>query len=398
MNKCIKHWLLFAMVLITTGGLSAQKPAVQLKKQSVICGADRHEVLLDRLEGLSVGLVGNKSSLTKGQHVLDFLLENNIEVKRVFCPEHGFRQNAEAGAYIDDHLDSVTGLPVISLYGKYRKPDPATFEDLDVILFDLQDVGVRFYTYISTLHYVMQTAAECGVQVVVADRPNPNGFLIDGPVRKSEFKSFVGMHPIPVAHGMTIGEYAMMINGEGWLGADLMCRLEVISCLNYDHYTEYIVPVAPSPNLPNQTAVYLYPSLCFFEGTNVSVGRGTKVPFQVFGHPDLPGDFVFRPEPIAGASLNPKHKNELCYGYDLRRAGVKEVLENPVLHLEWVIQAYEELGKPSDFFTPYFDTLAGTDELRLDIIKGLSRKEIRQKWQDGLDEFKDLRNRYLLYN
>lgn len=396
MSKFIKPTVLIGILLLSLP-IAAQNIPVKLKSQAVLCGADRHDEWERILGGRRVALVGNKSSVTGGQHLLDVLLAKGINVVKVFSPEHGFRGYVEAGAEIDNHVDPSTGLAVISLYGKSRELNPEDIRDVEVIVFDLQDVGVRFYTYISTLHYVMKTAAESGVGVVVLDRPNPNAFLVDGPIREPGFESFVGMHPIPVAHGMTIGEYARMINGEGWLGQGLVCGLEVVSCLHYDHQTEYILPVAPSPNLPNQVSVYLYPSLCFFEGTKVSIGRGTALPFQVFGHPDLPGEFTFRPEPVAGASLNPKLQGQLCHGYDLRVSGTQKVLTHPVIHLEWIIQAWEELKRPDDFFLPYFDTLAGTDQVRLQIMAGKTAGEIRAGWQDGLGKFKIIREKYLLY-
>lgn len=396
MCKFIKPFLLIAMVLVFPTGMQ-DLSAQQLKSRAVQCGADQPERYLPQLRNQQVGLVGNISSLIGDQHLVDYLLEQGIDVKVIFCPEHGFRETSEAGARIDNHLDPLTGLPVVSLYGSSKKPERNDVAHLDVLLFDIQDVGARFYTYISTLHYVMESAAENDVRMVVLDRPNPNGFYVDGPVRKTGFESFVGMHPVPVVHGMTIGEYARMINGEGWLGHGVTCDLEVIPCLNYDHQTEYVLPVAPSPNLPNQMAVYLYPSLCFFEGTVVSIGRGTQIPFQLFGHPDMDGELVFRPLPVQGASLNPKFNGQLCYGTDLRTAGVNKIINEPRLYLEWVIQAWNELGRPVDFFTSYFDLLAGTDVVRLAILSGQTAGEIRRGWQNEIADFMLMRKKYLLY-
>jgi len=375
----------------------AQSPGSILKKQDVRCAAERTDDYFPKLIDKRVGLIGNKSSQLGSVHLLDTLLSSGITVVAVFCPEHGFRGEGEAGEKIDSYNDPQTGIPVKSLYGSRKKPMPEDLEDIDILIFDIQDVGARFYTYISTLHYVMEAAAEGGIPVIILDRPNPNGFYVDGPVRKPGFESFVGMHPVPVVHGMTIGEYGKMINGEKWLANGIQCDLEVITCQNYDHLTEYILPVRPSPNLPNQTSVYLYPSLCFFEGTIVSVGRGTAFPFQVYGHPDYTGSFCFTPVPVSGASLNPKWKNALCKGVDLRQVGLLAISENPVLQIEWLIDIYEKLGKPENFFTSYFDTLAGSSALREKIIEGQTPQEIRQSWSFELSEFRKVRQKYLLY-
>jgi len=298
---------------------------------------------------------------------------------------------------ISDGQDPVTGIPVISLYGNHKKPTKEDLNGIDIVVFDIQDVGVRFYTYISTLHLVMEACAEEGKELLLFDRPNPNGFYIDGPVLDTAYRSFVGMDPVPVVHGMTIGEYARMINGEGWLKDSLHCNLSVIPCLGYDHQTAYVLPVKPSPNLPNQTSVYLYPSLCFFEGTIVSVGRGTEFPFQVYGHPELKENFRFTPKSIPGASLHPPFENKICFGRDLRTDGMKEFSKNPVLILDWLIDSYQKLDKGKDFFTAYFDTLAGSDQLRLQIQRGVTAEEIRAGWKAGLDKFQHIRSKYLLY-
>ena len=370
---------------------------VELKISKVICGAERLDYYLPMIEDKQVGLVGNKSSRIGDVHLLDLLLSNGIKVTKVFCPEHGFRGEGEAGELIDDHLDMKTGIPVVSVYGSKKKPSTKDLEGIDILIFDIQDVGARFYTYISTLHYIMEAAAEQGIKVIVFDRPNPNGFYVDGPIREESLKSFVGMHPIPVVHGMTIGEYAKMINGEKGLVKGIQCDLEVVSCVNYDHMTEYKLPVRPSPNLPNQSSVYLYPSLCFFEGTIVSIGRGTKIPFQIYGHPEYPGVFKFRPESVQGASMNPKWKDQICYGQDLSKSGILDLFQQPGLHLEYVIDAYNKLGKPSDFFTKYFDTLAGTARIRTMIVAGYSADEIRATWEDDVNHFLKLRKNYLMY-
>ena len=287
-----------------------------IPKEQYVCGAQDTENYLHFLEGKSVGVVANQTSLIGETHLVDSLLSLGVNVKRIFTPEHGFRGSADAGAKVTGGKDEKTGIEIASLYGKTKKPTPEMLQDIDVMLFDLQDVGVRFYTYISTLSYVMEACAEQRIPVVVLDCPNPNGFYIDGPVLKTENKSFVGMHPVPVVYGMTIGEYGQMVNGEGWLKGGIHCDLTVIPVPDYDRNAIYELPVKPSPNLPNWESVYLYPSLCFFEGTIVSVGRGTEKPFQIFGHPDLRGDFTFTPESKGGAS-KPMFEGERCRGFEL---------------------------------------------------------------------------------
>jgi len=368
-----------------------------LKQAEVICAADRTDVWMSLITGKEIGVVANPSSRIGSSHLIDTLIHSGVNVRKVFAPEHGFRGEGEAGAVISDGLDPVTGVPVISLYGKHKKPTHEDLAGLDLILFDIQDVGVRFYTYISTLHLVMEACAEEGKPLIVLDRPNPNGFYVDGPILDTAFKSFVGMHPVPVVHGMTIGEYARMINGEHWLQNGVQCSLTVIPCEGYDHHTEYLLPVKPSPNLPNQTSVYLYPSLCFFEGSVVSLGRGTDFPFQVYGNPLMTGDFSFTPRSKAGASLHPPQENKLCHGRDLRRSGVSEISKKPQLMLEWIIDAYGSMDRSSTFFTKYFDTLAGTDQLRIQIQQGMPADEIRATWKGGLEKFQRMRQKYLLY-
>lgn len=368
-----------------------------LKKSVVKCGADRTELYMSLLLGKGVGLVANPSSRIGPVHLLDTLLHSGISVSKVFAPEHGFRGEEEAGALIQGGLDPVTGVPVISLYGKHKKPTEEDLKGLDLVVFDIQDVGVRFYTYISTLHLVMEACAEAGVPLLVLDRPNPNGFYIDGPVLDTAYKSFVGMHPVPVVHGMTIGEYAGMINGEYLLMNRMQCELSVIPCQGYDHQTEYVLPVKPSPNLPDQVSVYLYPTLCFFEGTVVSIGRGTPFPFQVYGNPKMEGDFRFTPKSLPGFSMHPQFENQECRGRDLRKEGIKEIAGLPRLQLEWIIDAWTRMGKSKDFFIGYFDTLAGSKELRTQIQQGKTVSEIRESWQPGLSKFQTIRSKYLLY-
>ncbi|MFH0760416.1 MAG: DUF1343 domain-containing protein [Bacteroidota bacterium] len=384
------------VVMVSAGMLGAQiMPG--LKTGNITCGADRTGEYLDLLKTARVGVVANPSSRCGDLHLVDFLLRSGIKVSRVFAPEHGFRGEAEAGEVIRDGKDTKTGLPVVSLYGNHKKPTPEDLAGLDWMVFDIQDVGVRFYTYISTLHYVMEACAENSVPLLVLDRPNPNGFYVDGPVLDTVFRSFVGMHPVPVVHGMTIGEYARMINGEGWLKSGIACRLIVIPCMGYDHQTEYVLPVKPSPNLPNQVSVYLYPGLCFFEGTIVSIGRGTEFPFQVYGHPDMKSNFSFIPASIPGVVQRPPYEGEKCFGTDLRLTGIQEIAFRHGIVLDWLLGAYDELGRKDSFFTSYFNTLAGTDKLRQQISCGIPPVEIRRSWKKGLERFKKIRIKYLLY-
>ena len=363
-------------------------------------GAERTDMYLPMLEGKRLGIVANQTSVIGRIHLVDSLLsiwDGNAMIQKVFCPEHGFRGEAEAGGIIEDGLDIRTELPVISLYGRSRKPAQETLEDLDAIIFDIQDVGARFYTYISTLFYVMQACAENGKQLFLLDRPNPNGFYVDGPVLDTSYRSFVGMNEVPVVYGMTIGEYGQMINGEGWLGDGLVCDMEVIPCLNYDHTMYYVLPVSPSPNLPNMNAVYLYPSTCFFEGTVLSEGRGTAFPFEVFGHPLLENtDFTFVPESIPGKSANPKWKGETCMGVDLRYLRNNKDRERQI-NLGWLMFAYENYPEKEAFFIPYFEKLAGTANLRQQIVEGMTEDEIRKGWSNELAAFKKIRKKYLLY-
>jgi len=342
--------------------------------------------------------VANHTSVLGQSHLVDTLLSLHVNLLRIFSPEHGFRGDIDAGEHIENDIDRLTGLPIVSLYGSRRKPLPEDMAGLDIIIFDIQDVGARFYTYISTLQYVMERAAEQGIKLIILDRPNPNGHYVDGPVLDPEFTSFVGMQQIPVVHGMTVGEYATMINSEGWLEGGAKCDITVVHCLNYTHDTEYILPIEPSPNLPNQNSVYLYPSICFFEGTVFSCGRGTDSPFQVFGHPDYPvSDFTFTPAPAKGAA-HPKLEGEICYGLDLSDAIEEGIVPGKELNLDWLIDSYNKFSDKDNFFNSYFNTLAGNDKLKQQIIDGLSAEEIRESWQYDLGSFKHIRSKYLLYN
>lgn len=352
-------------------------------------GSERTGAYLPLLEGQKIGVVGNQSSLIGQTHLVDSLLAVDVAVVKVFSPEHGFRGTADAGAKVEDGVDATTGLPIVSLYGSNKKPTTKQLEGIDVLLFDIQDVGARFYTYISTLHYVMEAAAEQGLTVIVLDRPNPNGHYVDGPVLDTAFRSFVGMHPIPIVHGMTIGEYAQMINGEEWIASP--CDLIVISMESYRRSMSFDLPVRPSPNLPNARSVNLYPSLCLFEGTTVSVGRGTAAPFQHFGAPYLTSDYSFTPVSGPGSKY-PKHENVSCFGLDLKQS---ERLNE--LNLQWLIESYNQASDKASFFNNFFDKLAGTDELRAQIVAGKSAEEIKKSWEKGLISFSEMRKQYLLY-
>ncbi|GIJ93796.1 hypothetical protein CAPN002_10140 [Capnocytophaga stomatis] len=370
----------------------------QETSQEIILGANRMDLYLTLLQNKKVGIVTNQTGIVKTQngkyvHLVDTLLKKDVKVIKVFAPEHGFRGQADAGEVVKDGKDSKTGLPIVSLYGKNKKPTKEQLADLDVVLFDLQDVGVRFYTYISTLHYVMEACAEQQLPVVVLDRPNPNAHYIDGPVLEPEFKSFIGMHPVPVVYAMTIGEYGQMINGEKWLNNNLVANLKVIPLANYTHQTPYSLPVKPSPNLPNDVSINLYPSLCFFEGTNISMGRGTSWQFQVYGSPYLENtSFSFTPKPNEG-DKKPMFNGKVCYGEDLRNHPTLSKL-----NFTWLKKALEQSkGVKMPFFTSSFNKIAGNATLKQQIIDQKSDDEIRKTWQPALDKFKQTRKKYLIY-
>ena len=362
-----------------------------------IPGAYQIGLYRDIIEGKSVALVTNQTSMIGQTHLIDSLLSIRIDIKVIFSPEHGFRNLADAGEKIENGKDPDTGISLISLYGSQLKPTSDDLKGIDVVIFDIQDVGARFYTYISTLHYILEACADNHVKCLILDRPNPNGFYFDGNILDTAYSSFVGMHPVPVVHGMTVGEYAQMVNGEGWLKGGVRCDLTVIKCKNYDHKTYYTLPVKPSPNLPDQTAVYLYPSICFFEGTNISLGRGTSFPFQVFGSPELPDrGFSFTPESVPGAK-NPSLLGIKCYGTDLRDAIKMKLVPKGEINLSWLITAYNDFPHKDKFFTSYFDVLAGGPVLREQIQNGMTARQIRATWQEGLRKFAEIREKYLLY-
>ncbi|WP_242494568.1 exo-beta-N-acetylmuramidase NamZ family protein [Brumimicrobium glaciale] len=383
------------------------KKAIDQQSEKLVVGAEQIDLIKTLLANKKVGIVGNQTSRVGETHLVDRLISSGINVVKVYSPEHGFRGDADAGEHVATDKDPKTGLTIVSIYGSNKKPSAAQLEGIEVLVFDLQDVGARFYTYISTLHYIIEAAAENNIEVVVLDRPNPNGHYVDGPIRKKGYESFVGMHPIPIVHGMTVGEIAKMINGEKWLKNEIQAKLTVVSCLNYDRNMPYSLPVSPSPNLRSDAAIQLYPGLCLFEGTILSVGRGTETPFEVFGHPDLKGKegftYSFTPVPSYGAK-DPKLKNQVCYGMDLHDHGTPDKNDTGnrkinQLEIQWLIMAYKAMGSEGFFITKnrWFDILAGTDELRKDIIGGKSEAEIRESWKVGLEEFKGVREGYLIY-
>ena len=369
---------------------------------NILVGANQIAKYLPLLNNKRIAVVANQTSVifkneqqTQYTHLVDSLLSLGINIKKVFAPEHGFRGTADAGELIKDGIDTKTGLPIISLYGNNKKPTNKQLENIDLVIFDIQDVGARFYTYISSLHYVMEACAENNIEILVLDRPNPNGHYIDGPILESEHTSFVGMHPVPVVHGMTIAEYAQMINGEGWLEKSIKAKLTIVKVANYKRELPYSLPIKPSPNLPNDTAINLYPSLCFFEGTNVNAGRGTTKQFQVFGSPFLDKtvfNFNYTPNPNEGAK-NPKHNGVICYGLDLSSQPPLNYLD-----LSFLIMAYQNTSEPEKFFNDFFTKLAGNTSLRQQIENGIAPDDIKKTWEKGLTEFSRMRQPYLLYN
>ena len=405
LNSIKNTALLFVMIVLSCGNSSPYQ-----NKAPLTVAANQLELYLPLLKNKRVGIVANQTSVifkngsglglngglikNDNTHLVDSLIKRDVSVVKVFAPEHGYRGRADAGEYVKGGVDLKTGLPIVSLYGENRKPDPKVLEDLDVVVFDIQDVGTRFYTFVSTLHYMMEGCAALDIPLIVLDRPNPNGHYVDGPVLDLNYKSFVGMHAVPITHGMTLGEFAKMINGEHWLEDDLNCDLTVIPVANYNRKDAYMLPIPPSPNLPNQKAINLYPSLCLFEGTQVSVGRGTENQFQIFGSPFL-GDenysFQFIPKPNFGAK-NPKHNAKTCYGKDLKNVDFLNEI-----NLNWLIEAYENTTDKSSFFNSFFTKLAGQTILQQQIEKGWSALEIKKSWQKDLEQFKILRANYLIY-
>lgn len=388
---------LFAIVFSSCGQQLERVNAVVKTDQEIKTGAAQTDKYIQLLLKRNVGVVANQTSVVGNTHLVDTMLSLGVKVKKVFGPEHGFRGKAADGEVVNSSTDAKTDLPIISLYGSNKKPTPEHLEGLDVVVFDIQDVGARFYTFISTMSYVMEACAEKGIPVIVLDRPNPNGYYVDGPILEKEYSSFVGLHPVPIVHGMTIGEYAQMVNGEGWLKNGVKCSLTVIPLTGYEHKDFYKLPVKPSPNLPNMTAIYIYPSLCLFEGTIVSVGRGTDKPFLSFGYPGMKqGSYTFTPKSMEGAT-NPPYKDQQCRGYDVEDYGDIYVKNLGKLYLFWLIESYKEADDKAKFFTDYFNKLAGNATLKEQIVAGKTQDEIRNTWQPGLKKFKETRKKYLLY-
>ena len=387
-SSTIKNTFLFWLVTFNFLILNGQS--------NILPGANQFWKYIDKLEQKNIAIVAHNASFIKNsleeKHLVDFLLEKKIKLLTIFAPEHGFRGTADAGEKITNHQDPKTGIPIISLYGKNKKPQAKDIQGLDIMIFDLQDVGVRFYTYLSTLHYVMEACAENNIELIVLDRPNPNIHYVDGPVLQAAYSSFVGLHPVPIVYGMTIGEYAKMINGEGWLKGSIQADLTIIPVQNYSRDSKYELPIRPSPNLPNSQSVALYPSLCLLEPTVISVGRGTDFQFQIYGHPLLPKqDFSFTPRPNFG-SKNPKHNGRLCFGEDLSKISHPQQLE-----LKWLIRAYKNFPNPDSFFLEGFNRIIGNGSLKEKLISGQSEKEIRNNWRDELKNFENIRNKYLIY-
>ncbi|MGB2231726.1 MAG: exo-beta-N-acetylmuramidase NamZ family protein [Flavobacteriaceae bacterium] len=389
-----KNKILFFLILSIYS--FAQQSAIN---KALVVGANQTEKYVYKLNNKSIGIVANQTSVIFNEdgsysHLIDSLLKLKINIKRVFAPEHGFRGDADAGEYVNNGSDKKTGLPIISLYGKNKKPAVNYLKDIDIMIFDIQDVGVRFYTYISSLHYIMEACAEQKIPLIILDRPNPNGDYIDGPVLDLKYKSFVGMHPVPIVHGMTVGEYAKMINGELWLSDELHCDLTVIKVTNYSHSTIYEPPIPPSPNLPNYKSIRLYPSLCLFEGTSISVGRGTDDQFQVYGSPELNPmiyKYRFKPLPNKGAKY-PKYQNKLCFGENLKNSKI-----NKGIQLNFILKAYENSKNKSQFFDDFFIKLSGNHILMNDIKIGFKELDIKKKWSKAIKSYNKMRQSYLLY-
>lgn len=359
----------------------------------IINGDERLTEYLPMLKGKKVGLLANHTALVNGKHLLDILIKEKVQVTKLFSPEHGFRGNEDAGNDIKNQVDKKTKLNIISLYGDKKKPSSKDLEDVDILLFDIQDVGVRFFTYISTLTYAMEACAENGKQIIILDRPNPNANYVDGPVLNEKYKSFVGMHQVPIVYGMTIGEYAQMVNGERWLSNNVTCNLVVIGNLKYNRKNRVELPINPSPNLNSLASILYYPSLCFFEGTVVSVGRGTKTPFTIYGHPNfMEGDFYFTPKSLKNMSTNPPFKNTKCRGFKLAQG-----IDSTFFTLRFLQNAYRIYPEKDQFFNNFFNKLAGNAELKQQIIDGLSEEEIRKSWMNDIEGFKLIRKKYLIY-
>ena len=393
MNEFIKPlFTVFALLSLMSSCAASQE-------QRIIPAAERSEQYLALLENKRVALITNHSAVVGEKHLVDFLLENKVNIVKIFGPEHGFRGDQSDGAIIDDEVDSKTGIPLISLYKESKKPTKAMLEGIDLLLFDVQDIGVRFYTYISTMSYAMEACAENNISFMVLDRPNPNSYYVDGPVLDPAYASFIGVHPVPVVYGMTIGEYAMMVKGENWINESTSLELMVIPNENYSHDSIYELKLAPSPNLPNMRSVLLYPSLCYFEGANVSIGRGTDKPFQVMGYPNCAlGNYEFTPLSIPGVSEYPKFQNQLCKGIDLSYLSEEEIIAQGSIHWEYLWQMYRSLGEDKFFQRlSHFQKLSGSDQLHQALKEGKSIEEYKASYAEDLEKFKKIRAKYLLY-
>lgn len=414
----MKNWLLLSYaalvglgVMYKSTGIARSSNHVQThepaKSTAILTGAEQTEKYFSYLKGKRIGILANPTTIVGKRHLVDSLLSAGINVVKVFGPEHGFRGNASNGDEVKDEKDALTGLKIISLYGAKRKPSRKDLADVDIMIFDIQDVGCRFYTYINVLRDVMESCAENKKELLILDRPNPNGYLIDGPILNMELRSGIGQFPIPIAHGMTIAEFAQMINGQGWIPGKLKCKLKIIKVANYNHDTPYTLPVKPSPNLNTQQSIMLYPSTCLFEGTILNHGRGTYFPFTIFGSPKLKGiyDFSFTPVSIPGMSETPLHMNETCYGLDLRNYDVEQLRKTKRINIQWMIDLYNSYPEKEKFFDRSYsnqigsiDGLAGTSDFKKQIMQGKSAKEIQQSWEPGLAKYKNMRKKYLLYH
>ncbi|HEY8780406.1 MAG TPA: DUF1343 domain-containing protein [Mucilaginibacter sp.] len=406
----MKVFLQFAIIICLLFGTALAQKRIHKplkvnaaeKKAEIVTGADQTNLYIDYLKGKNIGMVINQTSVIGKNLTLsvDTLVKLGIAVKKIFGPEHGFRGNASNGAEVNNSVDPATGLPVISLYGnKHYKPAPQDLKGIDLMIFDIQDVGARFYTYLSTLHYVMEACAENNIELMILDRPNPNGFYVDGPVLDTAFRSFIGLNPIPIVHGLTIAEYAQMINGEGWLKNHVQCKLKIIKAANYTHNLTYKLPVNPSPNLNTEKSILLYPSVCLFEGTTLSLGRGTMFPFLQIGHPSLKEKYKysFKPLSIPGMSEDPPQKDKICYGINLKDYDINDIHRSKRINLGWLIELYKAFPDKEHFFNTYFTKLTGTDELRKQIEAGKNEEEIRASWEPALSKYKNMRVKYLLY-
>ncbi|SKB57055.1 exo-beta-N-acetylmuramidase NamZ family protein [Dyadobacter psychrophilus] len=404
-SNCVNSSSQKTPAITDSDSLNVHKNAIAPAKLPVT-GADQVSEYLDYLKGKKIGILVNQTSIIGKTPIVDSLVALGVNIVMIFGPEHGFRGTASNGDKVSDSVDPKTGIPAISLYGKQKKPTKEQMAGIDLMIFDIQDVGARFYTYINTLGHVMEACAETNKEMLILDRPNPNGFLVDGPILEDHLRSGIGMYKIPIAHGLTIGEFAQMINGEGWLPGKMQCKLKIIKVANYNHKTPYTLPVMPSPNLNTQQSVMLYPHICMFEGTIVSQGRGTYMPFTVLGAPLLKGkfDFVFTPKSIKGMSETPLHQDQECYGIDLRKFDISKLEKSEKLQLNWIMDMYKAYPDKAKFFDMSqskqmgsIDKLAGTENFKKQIIAGASEEEIRKSWEPGLGQYKDMRKKYLIY-